>query len=202
MENGLLAANTLDRFDIPTILVVGAIATLFHDAFQQLLVRFHWVRPRLAKTVGSILIPEAIYSSLLEFGIQLVQGVFAAAVYSFVYHFIKLETIGAFATLGMMIGVVHGVFISFFINMGFSRINPKDKALLPVSALNIALQSLLGGIVGLGFGYQTLTGDFWKFAGIATALGLILWVSGRSAIRAKSDLSSPLTLRSIVHKAQ
>jgi hypothetical protein len=202
MENGLLAANTLDQFDVPTILIVGAIATLFHYGFQQLSVRFKWVRPRLAKTIGSILIPKAFYSSVLEVGIQLFQGIFAAGVYAFIYHFAKLETIAAFATLGMMIGVVHGVFISFFINMGFSPINPKDLTLLRVSTLNIALQSLLGGVVGLGFGFQALTGDFLKFAGVATALGVILLVSLRATSSAKSDLSRQLTLRSIVHKAQ
>lgn len=187
MEYGLFLKNGLDRFDFPTILIVGAVATVYVIGFQQFFAKDHWLRPRMARTIGTMLIPDAPNSVAVDIVIQTILGVITAAAYSFVYHFLKPDTVWDFATKGIMIGVVHATFISFFVNMGFSPISTRDISLTRMTALNIASQALFGGIVGMGFGYYTLTADFWRFLAWSIIVGLAFFVVGRFKINSKSQ---------------
>lgn len=169
--------------DIGQTCVIGAVATAFTMGLQWSCQRLGLLKGGRARAIGAFIIPEPSRNRFVEEGLQVLAGVFFTIAYMFVFQFVELSSIRSYASLGAMIGFVHGYFISFFVATGFSHIGA-GKHVQPFTIkdplLNMGAQALFGLLVGLGAGFAQKTGTVWNFlayvAAGSVAIGLTLLI--------------------------
>jgi hypothetical protein len=157
------------------IITVGLVATAYMAGVQWLAQRLRYVRGDMVRALGSFLIPEPVRSGpvavLMEFG----GGVFFAAVYAYIFGFVKPVSVAYYIELGALIGLVHGFFVVYFLFFGFSALQPAED--LHYSAFHAAIvivltHILFGGMCGFGFGQGILHDGLWWFTAYAMVVAV------------------------------
>lgn len=167
------------------IITVGIVATAFLTAINLGAERLRIIRGSMLHAIGSFVIPEPVRKMPVAGLMHLIAGVLFAGVYAYVFSFVKPVRIPDFISMGMLIGLVHGFFVSFFMMLGFSGLEPDGRVegryqrfTFPAAILNVGAHIVFGAVVGVGLGYAALTGTvmwfaLYSMAGLVAVAGIV-----------------------------
>lgn len=154
--------------DLMPIVVVGAVATAYMSAVSLAAERLRYVKGTMLQAIGAFLIPEPMRSTVaLSVGLHFFAGVAFTVVYAYIFGFVMPAALADFVAVGVLFGLVHGFFTSYFMMLGFSALAPTDGErpfTFKAAALNVVAHMVFGAMVGLGLGYASLSGAVLWFA--------------------------------------
>ena len=157
------------------IVIVGIVATAYMTAVNLGAERFRVVRGSMLHAIGAFVIPEPVRRPLLTVGLHFLAGIAFTAVYAYVFAFLRPASVPDYVSVGVLIGLVHGFFVSYFMMLGFSALQQGDMVrpfTFSAAGLNVFAHIVFGAAVGLGLGYAALTGTALWFS-VYSASGLI-----------------------------
>ncbi len=178
------------------IVLVGLVATAYMLGFNWAAVRLGLIRGPMIRAVGSLVIPEKFYSPATRVLFNLFVGVLFAAVYAYVFSFVNPPTVRASIELGLLIGFVHGAFVSFFFGMGLSSVQMGDEVrpfTFAAAGINTLSHLLFGALIGVCLGSLAVHGTaMWSVGYLAlgwAAVGAIVMLLHPQPIRPKARLA-------------
>lgn len=162
------------------VTLVGIVATAYMTAVNLGAERMRMVRGSMLNAIGTFVIPEPIRSLAVAVLLHFLAGIAFTAVYAYIFDFLEPERLTNFLSIGILVGLVHGFFVSYFMMLGFSALQPGESVrpfTFTAAFLNVAAHVVFGGMVGLGLGYATLTGTavwftVYSLAALVAAAGL------------------------------
>jgi hypothetical protein len=151
------------------------------------LIKMNVIRDDLVQVIGSFFIADPIKSVFLGFTLHFAAGVAFTAIYAYLFNIFSLDTMSALIGNGLMIGFVHGFFISYFFWFGISGYFTEETAqnyatghngnsIFAIGMFNIALHMLFGFLVAIGYGFSSAMADEYIFQGAYHVAGLMSFI--------------------------
>lgn len=170
--------------DWVAVVAVGLVATGFMTLVSVGAGRLGAARSNIVEAIGSFVIPEPIRRQAVAALLHVAAGVGFTAVYAYVFDFIKLERLRDFVAFGLLFGLVHGFFVSYFMLLNFAtfasvRSDAEDELDrtdgFRTALANVLAHLVFGLVVGVGLGLGALEGHALLFAayGCASLLAII-----------------------------
>jgi hypothetical protein len=161
--------------DFVTIVTLGIVATIYMLGFDAAAIRLGLIRGNMIRAVGTLVIPEPIRSPLTRVVFNLLMGIAFCGGYAYLIEVLELETLRDFLSIGVLIGFVHGAFVSFFFAIGISAFLRGDEVkpfTIPSAVINSLGHVLFGALVGLGLGFYHLEGSAVRYVAFLTVVGI------------------------------
>lgn len=152
------------------IVAVGLVATGYLTLITAWASRAGFVRGSMLQAVGSFVIPEPMRRPAIGVLMHILAGLVFTLVYAYIFNFVQPEHMREYMSLGMLIGLVHGFFVSYFMLLGFSSLQSGEHSRpfsFSAAVMNVVAHVTFGFVVGVGLGYQALEGGALLFAAYA-----------------------------------
>lgn len=159
------------------LLTIAFIATGHMTIFYWLIYRFGIAKSRFRPTIRSFTIPEESHASWQAGLLHLIAGIFFTWAYVYLLLTPSNLTLGRLVSLGTLFGFVHGIFLIFFVLLGFSGLRqPGSFSVGTFQAMILTLFShiLFGAAVGLGVSAYLISST-WNAFIFGGVFSLSLW---------------------------